>query len=447
MGERVKGFSKLSKEGKIEWLLNAYFNGNEDVLDLLKGYWHLDPKVQKLHDEFIENTISNFYIPFGVAPNFKINGKDYCIPFAIEESSVVAASAKAAAFWYDRGGFKSEVLSTRKIGHVHFTWTADPQKVRTFFYDIKDKLISGTDDLTANMQQRGGGIIDVELIDKTDEEPNYFQLKGIFETKDAMGANFINSILERWSQIWKDEAEHSDHFSAQEKEELMIIMCILSNYTPECIVRTEVSCKVGELFNNKSEFPAELFAEKFMQAIRIATIEPYRATTHNKGIMNGIDAVVIATGNDFRAVEACAHTYASRDGQYRSLTQCEVKDGVFRFWIEIPMSLGTVGGITTLHPMVKFAHELLGKPDARELMQVISCAGLAQNFGAVASLVTTGIQKGHMKMHLMNIMNQLEANTEEKKQIKDYFADKVVSFSEVENYFKTLRGENVPKKK
>lgn len=447
MGERVKGFSKLSKEGKIEWLLNAYFKGDEGVLDLLKGYWHLDPKVQKLHDEFIENTISNFYIPFGVAPNFKINEKDYCIPFAIEESSVVAASAKAAAFWYDRGGFKSEVLSTRKVGHVHFTWAADPQKIRTFFYDIKDKLISGTNNLTANMQKRGGGIIDVELVDKSDQEANYFQLKGIFETKDAMGANFINSILERWSQIWKDEAQNSEHFTDAEKEELMIIMCILSNYTPECIVRTEVSCKVEELFNNKSEFPAELFAEKFMQAIRIANIEPYRATTHNKGIMNGIDAVVIATGNDFRAVEACAHTYASRDGQYRSLTQCEVKDGVFRFWIEIPMALGTVGGITTLHPMVKFAHDLLGKPDARELMQVISCAGLAQNFGAVASLVTTGIQKGHMKMHLMNIMNQLEATRDEKTQIMTYFADKVVSFSEVENYFKTLRGENVPKNK
>ncbi|MEM7163042.1 MAG: hydroxymethylglutaryl-CoA reductase, degradative [Bacteroidota bacterium] len=445
MIERVKGFSKLSKEGKIEWLLNAYFKGDESVIDFLKSYWHIDPQIQRRHDEFIENTISNFYIPFGVAPNFLINGKNYCIPFAIEESSVVAASAKAAAFWFERGGFKSEVLSTRKIGHVHFTWTADPQKIRTFFYDIKEKLMSGTQELTANMQKRGGGIIDVELIDKSEDEPNYFQLKGIFETKDAMGANFINSILERWSQIWKEEAQSSSHFSETEKAELMIIMCILSNYTPECIVRSEVSCKIEDLFNNKSEFPPELFAEKFKQAIRIATIEPYRATTHNKGIMNGIDAVVIATGNDFRAVEACAHTYASRDGQYKSLTQCSIEDGIFRFWIEIPMALGTVGGITTLHPMVKFAHDLLGQPDARKLMQITSCAGLAQNFGAVASLVTTGIQQGHMKMHLMNIMNQLEANKDEKEKIKSYFADKVVSFSEVETYFKSLRGENVSK--
>ncbi len=445
MAERIKGFSKLSKEGKIEWMLNAYFNGDESVLDFLKSYWHRDPQIQRKHDEFIENTISNFYIPFGVAPNFMINGKNYCIPFAIEESSVVAASAKAASFWADRGGFKSEVLSTRKIGHVHFTWNSDVQKIRTFFYDIKQQLISGTNDLTTNMQKRGGGIIDVELIDKSEEEANYFQLKGIFETKDAMGANFINSILERWSQIWKEEAQKSTLFSGSEKEELMIVMCILSNYTPDCIVRSEVSCKVEELFNNKSEFPPELFVEKFKQAIRIANIEPYRATTHNKGIMNGIDAVVIATGNDFRAIEACAHTYASRDGQYRSLTQCSVEDGVFRFWIEVPMALGTVGGITTLHPMVKFAHDLLGNPDAKELMQIISCAGLAQNFGAVASLVTTGIQQGHMKMHLMNIMNTLEATDEEKMNMKAYFEDKVVSFSEVEAYFKTLRGENVSK--
>jgi len=354
---------------------------------------------------------------------------------------VVAASAKAASFWAERGGFKSEVLSMRKIGHVHFTWTADAQKVRTFFYEVKSDLFKGTEDLTANKRKRGAGIIDIELIDRSDIEPHYFQIKGIFETKDAMGANFINSILERFAQIWKDKAEASSIFTATEREGLLIIMCILSNYSPECIVRTEVSCKLEDLFNGKGDFPAEVFAEKFIQAIRIATIEPYRATTHNKGIMNGIDAVVIATGNDFRAVEACAHTYASRDGQYRSLTRCTVEDGIFRFWIEIPMALGTIGGITNLHPMVKFSLELLGNPKAEELMQIISCAGLAQNFGAVASLVTTGIQKGHMKMHLMNIMNTLECTPEEKIQIIDHFRTDTVSVAAVTEVFKKLRAK------
>ena len=441
MSKQIKGFSKLSKQAKIEWLVEQYFDGDDSQVEFLQSYWHNDAKVQRLHDEFIENTVSNFYMPFGVAPNFTINGKDYCIPFAIEESSVVAAAAKAASYWSARGGFKAEVLSTRKIGHVHFTWKADAQKIRTFFYEVKDKLLSGTEDLTSNMRKRGGGIIDIELIDKTSDEPNYYQIKGIFETKDAMGANFINSILERFSSIWKEEAASSPIFSQNEKDDLMVIMCILSNFTPECVVRAEVSCPTEELYNGWNDLTATVFAEKFQQAVRIAEIEPYRATTHNKGIMNGIDAVVIATGNDFRAIEACAHAYAAKDGQYRSLTHCSVEDGQFRFWIEIPLALGTVGGITKLHPMVKFSYGLLDNPDAKELMCIIAASGLAQNFGAIASLVTTGIQKGHMKMHLMNIMNQLEATPEEKAKIIEHFKTDTVSVSAVNAVFKKLRGE------
>ncbi|MGB0243401.1 MAG: hydroxymethylglutaryl-CoA reductase, partial [Bacteroidia bacterium] len=198
--------------------------------------------------------------------------------------------------------------------------------------------------------------------------------------------------------------------------------------------------------NEGSGISNEEFAEKFRRAIRIAQIEPYRAVTHNKGIMNGIDSVIIATGNDFRATEACAHAYAARDGQYRSLTNAEVVDGTFRFWLDIPLSVGTVGGIISLHPMVKFAHELLGNPDAEELMQIIAVAGLAQNFSAVRSLITSGIQKGHMKMHLLNILNQLEATEDEKSQIVEYFKDKVVSFSAAVEIFSKLRGIPVDQK-
>jgi hydroxymethylglutaryl-CoA reductase len=162
--------------------------------------------------------------------------------------------------------------------------------------------------------------------------------------------------------------------------------------------------------------------------------------------MNGIDSVIIATGNDFRATEACAHAYAARDGQYRSLTNAEVVDGTFRFWLDLPLSVGTVGGIISLHPMVKFAHELLGNPDAEELMQIIAVAGLAQNFSAVRSLITSGIQKGHMKMHLLNILNQLEATEDEKAQIVEYFKDKVVSFSAAVEIFSKLRGIPVDQK-
>lgn len=434
----IQGFSKLSKEAKIEWIVKTYLNNDENTVDFLKSYWHNDADVQKLHDEFIENTITNFYIPLGIAPNFKINDKIYCIPMAIEESSVVAAAAKSATFWLNRGGFKSHVKSMIKMGHVHFAWHGDYQKLLNNFNKTKDTYFSGTAELTANMRARGGGILSIDLVNKSDLEPNYFQLMARFETCDSMGANFINSCLEEFSKILQHNLAHDSELSENEKN-VNIIMCILSNFTPECVVVSEVSCPIEQLVEG-TDMSAEKFCEKFEQAIHVATIEPYRATTHNKGIYNGIDSVVIATGNDFRAVEACGHTYASRDGQYRSLTKVEIKDGIFRFWIEVPMALGTVGGLTALHPMVKFAHKLLGNPNAEELMKITATVGLAQNFGAIRSLVTTGIQKGHMKMHLLNILNQLGATEEEKVEIQAYFSDKVVAHKDVVNYFCEKRG-------
>lgn len=436
----VKGFSKLSKDGKIEWIANEYLNGDENCIHLLKSYWHNDKATQKIHDEFIENTISNFYLPFGIAPNFLINNEIFCIPMAIEESSVVAAAAKSATFWMERGGFKAEVLSTTKIGHVHFAWYGDYEILAAFFNSIKHKFLEGTSQLTSNMRARGGGIKDIQLVNKTDLEPNYYQIMAKFETCEAMGANFINSLLEEFSKIFQAELENSS-LSISDKR-VLILMCILSNYTPECIVRAEVSCNIEELTEG-TNLSANEFAKKFEQAIHVARIEPYRATTHNKGIFNGIDAVVIATGNDFRAIEACGHTYASRNGSYSSLTDVKItEDGIFNFWIEIPLALGTIGGLTSLHPMVKFAHQLLGNPNAEQLMKIIASAGLAQNFGAIRSLVTTGIQKGHMKMHLLNILNQLGATEKERLEVKSYFESRVVSHQAVVEHFCKIRGIN-----
>ena len=432
----IKGFSKLSKESKIEWIAKEYLNGEEKYVDLLKSYWHEDAKVQKIHDEFIENTISNFYIPFGVAPNFLINDKVYCVPMAIEESSVVAAASKNASFWMKRGGFKSKVISTTKIGHVHFAWYGEFAVLKNFISSIKHMFFDESRSVTKNMNERGGGILDIELINRADLEPNYYQLQAKFETCDAMGANFINSLLEKFSKILQRELEKSA--LSENDKKITIIMCILSNYTPECIVRCEVNCDVKDL-SDDPKINNEEFAKKFQQAIHVANIEPYRATTHNKGIFNGIDAVVIATGNDFRAVEACGHTYASRSGQYKSLTGVEIKNGKFKFWIDLPISVGTVGGLTSLHPMVKFSYKLLGNPNAKNLMEIIAAVGLAQNFGALRSLVTTGIQKGHMKMHLLNILNQVGATKDEVKRIKEYFKDKVVEHSSVINVFNELR--------
>lgn len=432
MNKTITGFSKLSKSEKIDWLVDTYFKDPESTKSLLKQYWNEDQQLQQLHDEFIENTISNYYLPLGVAPNFLINDTVYAIPMAIEESSVVAAASKAAKFWFDRGGFKTKVISTEKIGQVHFTCDGNSEDLAIYFEGIKSKLFEDAKPITKNMEKRGGGILDIILKDKTHLLENYYQLHATFETLDAMGANFINSCLEQFAKTLKQDADKSLDCN------LHIVMSILSNYVPDCLVRAEVNCKVEELTEN-SNISAQEFAEKFVQAVNIAEIEPYRAVTHNKGIMNGIDAVVLATGNDFRAVEAGVHAYASRNGQYSSLTHAKIEDGIFTFWIEIPLALGTVGGLTKLHPLVKLALELLGEPSSKELMQIVAVAGLAQNFGALRSLTTTGIQEGHMKMHLMNILNQFEATSEEKIKIVKHFTTHTVTHSAVVEAITNLR--------
>jgi len=440
--KRIKGFSKLSKRGKIRWIVENFYKDPESVARELKSYWHGDESQQKILDGFSENTISNFPMPFGVAPNFTINEKDYCVPMVIEESSVVAAAAAAAKFWQQRGGIQAEIIDVKKIGQVHFSWEGDFEKFKTHFSDIKKELRKDAAAITKNMEKRGGGIDKIELLDLSDLEPDYFQLKVSFLTCDSMGANFINSVLESFGQTLRKYVGTQSDFGGKEKE-LTVIMAILSNYTPDCLVRAKVECAVEDLGDFKGGMSAEQFAQKFAKAVRIAKIDPYRATTHNKGIYNGIDAVVLATGNDFRAVESCGHTYASRDGQYRSLSDCKVENGIFKFWLDVPMSLGTVGGLTKLHPIAKRSLELLGNPGAEELMMVTASVGLAQNFSALRSLVTTGIQEGHMKMHLTNILNHYKATEKEEKAAAVYFDKNAVSFSTVREYLEGLRGEKI----
>lgn len=437
MNQNIKGFSKLSKQEKIEWISNTYFSNPAKATETVKQYWNSNEDLQKLHDEFIENTLTNFYLPYGVAPNFVINGKNYTIPMAIEESSVVAAASKAAKFWEQRGGFKATVINTEKIGQVHFLFKGSFEKLQNFFSVIKPKFFSDTENFTKNMQKRGGGILDIELRDKTSDIENYFQLHATFNTKDSMGANFINTCLEQFAKTLENEAREYNNFNEEEKN-IQVIMSILSNYVPNCIVRAEVSCPIDQLSDDPS-IDSKEFAEKFVNAIKIAEIEPYRAVTHNKGIMNGIDAVIVATGNDFRAVAAGVHAYASRNGSYSSLSHAKIENDVFTFWLDIPLAIGTIGGLTTLHPLVKFSLEMLGKPSAEELMKIVAVTGLAQNFAAVRSLTTTGIQQGHMKMHIMNILNQHQATKEEKAKVLDYFKNNTISHSLVVDYLEQLR--------
>lgn len=434
----VEGFSKLSKGDKINWLRQQFLAKENDAVHLLESFWLDDAEVQKVLDGFSENTISNFIMPYGLAPNFRIDGAYHCVPMVIEESSVVAAASAAAKYWAERGGFTTTLLGTTKVGQLHFKWPGEVSLLQRLFPELRQSLIQRSGDITANMEKRGGGITDITLVDFNAQEAGLYQLRVKFETCDSMGANFINSVLENFGDTLEDFFVDHNEIPDQWRD-VDIIMAILSNYTPECLVRAEVCAPIKDLGSFANGMQAEQLAEKFRMAVRIAQIDPYRATTHNKGIFNGIDAVILATGNDFRATEAAGHAFAARDGQYRSLSNCETDGGYFRFWLDIPLAIGTVGGLTSLHPLAKLSLKILGNPTAPELMRIIASVGLAQNFAAVRSLVTTGIQHGHMKMHLMNILNHLQASDEESKSAVGYFEDKTISFSGVRDYLDTIR--------
>lgn len=440
--KQITGFSKKSKQEKLRWVTGAFTEHPAQAEAELSSFWHPDERLQRIIDGFSENTISNFPIPYGIAPNFLINGKTYAVPMAIEESSVVAAASSAAKYWMDRGGFHAQVHATVKLGQVHFYWPGDSSRLHRLFPRIEQQLRQDAAYLTANMEQRGGGITGIELLDLNNLEPHLYQLRGSFETCDSMGANFINSVLEEFAASLERFLQNCAELPQPERR-VEVVMSILSNYTPDCIASAWVECPVEQLGDPGKEAEARIMAERFRKAVRIAQIDPYRAATHNKGIFNGIDAVVLATANDFRAVEACAHTYAARDGQYRSLSHCRIENGMFRFQLDVPLALGSVGGLTKLHPLAARSLEILGHPSAAELMMIVASVGLAQNFAAVRSLVTTGIQKGHMRMHLMNILNHLGAAEADIQAACAHFADKVVSFSAVRDFL-AQRREAVP---
>jgi hydroxymethylglutaryl-CoA reductase len=430
----IQGFSKYNKQQRIEALIRKY-GFDESLQTFLNSCETADESIQKIIDELSENPICSFPFPFSVAPNFVVNGKNLFFPLVSEESSVVAALGNAAGFWAKRGGFHAEVLGTEKRGQVHFIWTGNPEYLQSLFSEIRSKLLADCKFLTANMEIRGGGITGLELKSLPQILPNYYQLDASFETCDAMGANFINSCLEQYGKSLQEFFLTSTKVSAGQRE-CEIIMAILSNYTPESRVRAWVKCPVSQLLEGKTEAECEAFASRFEQAIRISQNDVSRAVTHNKGIFNGIDALAVATGNDFRAIEACGHAFAARNGQYSGLTDVTIEEGNLKFSIELALAVGVVGGVTAVHPMAKLAMKILDNPSAQELMMYLAVAGLASNFGAVKALVSVGIQKGHMKMHLSNIMNQLEIPEEKRAQIQDYFQDKTVSFSAVEEYWK-----------
>ena len=433
MPNKIIGFSKLSRVEKIDWLNKNILDNSHQVKLILDKYLNSNKDIQAIHDSFSENSISNFYLPYSVSPNFLINDKIYTVPLVTEESSVVAALSYAAKFWFDKGGFKTEVKSFTKKGQIHFSFDGDKNILEEFIKINEKEILKSTDIIAKNMKKRGGGISSIQLINKTDELKNYFQLSVDFNTSDSMGANFINSCLESMSKKIK---ELSDEYFKKNNYGINIIMSILSNYTPDCIVESYAECDINELVDIADIEPKE-FAEKMKYAFEIAKIDISRAVTHNKGIMNGIDAILIATGNDFRAVEAGIHAYASSNSKYQSLSECSISGNKFRLSLKIPLSVGTVGGITDLHPLVKLSLQILDNPSSKDLMCIIASVGLAQNFAAVRSLITSGIQEGHMKMHLINLLIKNNASEEQIRKAKTYFLNKEINSSSVNQFLKS----------
>ena len=432
MPEKIIGFSKLSRDEKISWVSKNFLDNSNEFEDILNKYLNDDKDIQSIHNSLSENAISNFHLPYSISPNFLINHKNYCVPLVTEESSVVAALSNSSKFWYDRGGFKSKVISKIKTGQIHFKYNGNAENLEKFINDNEDRLIESTDRITKKMRERGGGILKIRLVNKSAELKSYYQLHVDFETIDSMGANFINSCLEIISKEFHQLLNDSPQFKESEKK-IEVIMSILSNYTPECIVESSLECKIDDL-GNIDGMSSEEFAFRFKNAFDIADIDINRAVTHNKGIMNGVDAVLISTGNDFRAVEAGIHAFASRKGKYKSLSECTIIDNIFKISLRIPLSVGTVGGITDLHPMVKLSLKLLNSPTSDDLMKIICSVGLAQNFAAVKSLVTTGIQKGHMKMHLINLLIKQNATKDQIDKSEEYFRDKEINSESIKDF-------------
>jgi hydroxymethylglutaryl-CoA reductase len=342
-------------------------------------------------DQMIENVVGTHALPLGIAANFLINGHDYLIPMAIEEPSVVAGASFAARLVRQRGGFRTSSTEPLMIAQMQVVDVADPWAARFDLLAAKQRLLDLADETDPLIVSLGGGARDLE-VRVIPESPVGPMLVAhlIYDCRDAMGANTLNTAAEALAPL------------VEEITGGRVVLRILSNLADRRLARAK--CVLPAEILAFDEYPGSLVVERIVEAYALAAVDPYRAATHNKGIMNGIDAVVIATGNDWRAVEAGAHSYAARSGRYTSLTTWgEDGDGNLVGTLELPLAVGIVGGATRVHPTAKVALKILGVETARELAEVIAAVGLAQNLAALRALVTEGIQRGHMELHARQI--------------------------------------------
>ncbi len=408
---RLKGFSKLNYMARLNKLKELSYLDKEDILYLTSG----GLKSPEVAEDFIENALGYFEMPLGVAVNFVINNKDYILPLAVEETSIIAAASKTARWISENGEITTEVLSRLSIGQIQIAKVKKFDRLQKAIQknfpawkeDVNKKVLSA-------MVKRGGGLKSWELrsLDRPDSK-KMAVLHLHIETCDAMGANLINQVCEYLKEPLEKESQEE------------VTMCILSNLADKRMVRSKV------IVRNQDP----VLIEKIEEASLFAEIDPYRAATNNKGVLNGIDALLIATGNDWRAVESGLHAYASRKGRYTSLTKWRVQGRDLHGVMEGPFMLGTVGGVTNLHPTAHLCSKILGFPNSEELASLCCSLGLVQNLGALRALVTEGVIEGHMKLHIKNLVLKTGATSTEKSLLEKHLMNtlkqtKRVSFTQ-----------------
>jgi hydroxymethylglutaryl-CoA reductase len=376
---KVSGFYKLPVEKRVEFVRN-FSDLTEEEKRLFSTYLDMD-----IADRMIENVLGTFELPLGVAVNFVINGKDYLVPMAIEESSVIAAASNAAKIARIKGGFKTECSNPLMIGQIQILNMDDVASAAQKIMDHKREILQLANAQDNILVDLGGGAKDLEVRILDSPLGKMIVVHLIVDVRDAMGANAVNTMCEALATYLEEITNGK------------VRLKILSNLADKRIAKAKA------VFD-KEKMGGEHVVDAFLESYVLASIDPYRAATHNKGIMNGIDALIIATGNDFRAIEAGAHAYAARNGKYTSLTRYHKdKNGDLVGEIELPLAVGIVGGAANMHPKAKLCRKILGIKTAQELAEVVASLGLAQNFAAVLALSTTGIQKGHMSLHAKNI--------------------------------------------
>ena len=412
------GFSKLNRDQRFEKLLTEGLLTKED-LNFLKS----QSVPESISENLIENSIGFFHLPLGLATNFVIDKKSYCIPMAVEETSIIAAVSKAAKWVSECGYVTTKKKGDLIVGQIQISKTKNVENLKSVLLEKKPEFLDYANKLANGLVRRGGGFKDIVLrcIDRSDGK--IMSIIHVYaDPVDSMGANIMNQVCEALKP--KIEALTNEKVS----------MCILSNLAD------------SKLFSSKvviENIDREL-GDKIEEASLFANVDPYRAATNNKGVLNGIDPILIATGNDWRAVEAGVHAYAHRDGKYTSLTTWKMEGKDLEGELEIPIAVGIIGGVTNIHPTARLSLKILGVKSSEELSRIIVAVGLIQNLGAISTLVTTGIVSGHMKLHASNLALQVGAEKLEVNQVKQELKkilskNKKVSATDAKNILQQMR--------